>query len=162
MHTRLNTKYINKCANCVTCLSDLEQITKTKGVIMKTSLVIAFVLVVGGFAKAEQKSLIQQNDKCLAVLTAHYEDLGAKASNFGFEGLSKLTRQQAITMTEEALIESRDEEINQIKMRRFVKNKSIAFYEFFWSAPSNTGSTIVAAKKSNCEIVGELFYWSEE
>jgi hypothetical protein len=129
---------------------------------MKKNLVIAAFVAFSGLAYAEQNPAVEKADKCLAVVTQHYEDLAAARSNFGFENLTKLTRAQAASMTEEALIESRSEEKNQQKMRKLLKNKAISFYEFYWSAPSNTGSTIVAAKKSNCEVVNELFYSSEE
>ncbi|WP_374075796.1 hypothetical protein [Bdellovibrio bacteriovorus] len=99
-------------------------------------------------------------DVCLDVLSQKFETMAKKSSDWGYEGIASLSHKDAKWMIREALAE--DEEKDRAVMQNLVGQKNVLFYTLQWNAPSNTGTTIIAADKNTCDVIEDLLFYSEE
>lgn len=99
-------------------------------------------------------------DKCLDILEKKYQSDAKQTSDWGYEGISSLNKKTAKTMIKEALPD--DGEKKRTQIQALLNDKNILFYTLQWNAPSNSGTTIIAADIRTCSVVADLLYWSEE
>ena len=99
-------------------------------------------------------------DACLNVLEKKYQSEAKQSADWGYEGISALSKKDAKVMIKGAL--SDDGEKKRAQMSALLSDKNTLFYTLQWNAPSNSGTTIIAADQRTCTVIADYLYWSEE
>lgn len=105
-------------------------------------------------------AMASTSDACLNVLEKKYQQDAKQSSDWGYDGISSLSKKDAKAMIKDALPD--DGEKKRAQIAALLSDKNILFYTLQWNAPSNTGTTILAADVRTCTVVADLLYWSEE
>lgn len=98
---------------------------------------------------------IQNKDICYKTL------LNKMENTEGFEGLSVIDRDYAVEAVNEAHFDHVSDE-EKIIFNKQVKNKNTLYYMLYWTAPSNSGSSVLLADSKTCQEIGFYTVDSEE
>ncbi|MGE3680424.1 MAG: hypothetical protein AB7G93_01775 [Bdellovibrionales bacterium] len=100
-------------------------------------------------------------DNCSQAVSEKLERAAEDSGVWTFEQLAVLDRELAIEMIVDARQDSSTSEERQ-KALEEARLSDRLFYSVFWTAPSNSGTTVVVVNSKNCEILAEIIYESEE
>jgi len=97
---------------------------------------------------------------CKTVLELKFEREAKQSRDWGFDRLEEISRKDAIILGKDALAE--DEEADKAEFLALTKKPNVQFFIMGWNAPSNTGTTLIAADARTCQVLVDVLYYSEE
>lgn len=107
-----------------------------------------------------QSFALTQKDTCFKTLKTKLSQEAKASPNWTFESLKILTHKEAQEALKTALAE--DNEKGRNHALSLIGNSNFLFYNLNWTAPSNSGNSILTVERKTCEIIEDVLGWSEE
>jgi len=122
------------------------------------SIILLSVLACSAFAK--------ENYSCARQVSNRLLTESNQSSDWSFESLNLVSKKSAVNKIDDALNMDLISETDFEKIKNELKSKVMVneneVFIFQWTAPSNSGETLVVVNKDNCNQVGALVLYSEE
>ncbi len=100
-------------------------------------------------------------EQCYDAVFAYYQNSALESSDWGFEALEGIEADEAEYMINEALWDMNSEE-DLLLAKKLVKEDGKVFFNMFWTAPSNSGNSVIIVDAATCSPLAEIGIWSEE
>lgn len=121
------------------------------------------ILVCAKPKKGPTQEEINNQDPCYKTLAAQLEKDAAQSGDWGFESLSVISKDGAWdAVNDSELAQSETSELEYANFKKLVRSDDTLTYFLTWTAPSNSGTSILVADKLTCKEKASIVTYSEE
>lgn len=100
-------------------------------------------------------------DSCQNIISNRMKDKARRAGDWSFEGLNSASKIEAIEAIQSASSDNVSDEKRESSLKK-ANEADRLFYILDWTAPSNSGASVLVVKASTCRILSEVAFSSEE